>query len=472
MKKIILSLALAVSTACGAMAQNVDALGVSDIDVQRPSDQTMRVVMTINPRNCHQTYTKQVTVTPIIKQKKGNIEKRLPSFTLAGKNAYYYNLRSDETPPVYRAGKGESVLYQQDFAYEPWMEHSVLEFECKNGCCGKETTSSRPLANLDYEAPRFEPEYYYIQPKAVDSKLFDLSGQAFISFPVNKTLIEPEYMSNPAELKKILDTIDAVRDNKDAKVKKISLCGYASPEGPYANNVRLAEGRTIALKEYVRKQYAFPENLFTTSSVPEDWKGLREAVAKSELADKQQIIEFIDSDYPIEKRNDRLRQLFPQTYPYLLKYVYPGLRHTDYVVNYEVRKYTDINEIRQVLKTRPQNLSLNEFFLAAQSYKPGTPEFDEVFDVAVRMYPKDPVANLNAAMASISRDDLKGAEAFLSRVGNIPQANYARGILAAKKGDYDSALKYLKSSDNPNARNAIDQINRILNYKGAVEWIK
>lgn len=231
-----------------------------------------------------------------------------------------------------------------------------------------------------------------------------------------------------------------MRDNKDAKVKKISLCGYASPEGPYANNVRLAEGRTVALREYVRKQYEFPENLFSVSSVPEDWKGLREAVAKSELADKDQIIEFIDSDYPIEKRNDRLRQLFPDTYPYLLKYVYSGLRHTDYVVNYEVRKYTDIDEIRRVLKTRPQNLSLNEFFLAAQSYKPGTKEYNEVFDVAVRMYPKDPVANINAAMSAIDRGDLVGAQAFLDRVKGNPQADYARGILAAKKGDYQNAL--------------------------------
>lgn len=470
MKNIIMTIGLAAMVTTSAMGMTSDDLRVRNLDVQRPTEQTLRVVMDLVPRDFNIKYNQDVRITPVIRQQNGNIEKKLPSVTFAGRNAYYYDLRDSDVRNLYKRNSKQTVNYSEDVAYEPWMEHSTLDFECVTGCCGNEQTSMVPMAVMDYAKPVFSPEMTYIQPAAVSSKLFNLEGQAFINFPVNKTQIFPDYMTNPEELKKILDTIDAVRDNKDAKVKKISLCGYASPEGPYANNVRLAEGRTVALREYVRKQYEFPENLFSVSSVPEDWKGLREAVAKSELADKDQIIEFIDSDYPIEKRNDRLRQLFPDTYPYLLKYVYPGLRHTDYVVNYEVRKYTDIDEIRRVLKTRPQNLSLNEFFLAAQSYEPGTKEYNEVFDVAVRMYPKDPVANINAAMSAIDRGDLVGAQAFLDRVQGNPQADYARGILAAKKGDYQNALSILDRVNTPQARNAIDQINKILNYKGAVDF--
>ena len=130
---------------------------------------------------------------------------------------------------------------------------------------------------------------------------------------VNKTAINPDYLNNKAELKKILDTIDAVKDNKDAKVRKIKLTGYASPEGPYANNVRLAAGRTGAgREEYGRKQSDFSDRLFETSSVPEDWEGLKAAVEKSGLADASEIVAFIDSDYPVETRNDRLRAWFPK----------------------------------------------------------------------------------------------------------------------------------------------------------------
>ena len=73
---------------------------------------------------------------------------------------------------------------------------------------------------------------------------------------MNRTEIHPDYRRNPEELKKILSTIDAVKNDADSKIISISIKGYASPEGSYSNNIRLAKGRTETLKEYVRKQYA------------------------------------------------------------------------------------------------------------------------------------------------------------------------------------------------------------------------
>lgn len=454
----------------GAAAVDSSDFRNADLSITRPTEQTMQVRMTLIPNEFNIKYNQDVTITPVIRQENGEVYKDLPSLTFAGRNAYYYDIR-DGQQGVYKRGSKEPVNYVQEFAYEPWMEHSRLEFRCTTGCCGKQKIQDVAMATMDYVAPEFIPTYTYVRPTAEGSKLFDIHGQAFINFPVNKTVIYPEYMTNPTELKKILNSIDAVRDNKDATVKHIGLTGYASPEGPYENNVRLAKGRTEALREYIRSQYNFPGNIFTTNSVPEDWEGLKAAVEKTALPDRDAILKFIDSGYPIEKRNDELRRLFPESYAYLLREVYPGLRHTDYVVNYEVRKYTDVNEIRRILKTRPQNLSLNEFFLCAQSYKPGTPEFDEVFDVAVRMYPDNPVANLNAGLSAISRGDLKSAETFLKRAGNSPDADYARGILAGKQGDYDKALTLLNKAGTPAAMQAAADIEKIQNYTGGVTYL-
>ncbi len=58
---------------------------------------------------------------------------------------------------------------------------------------------------------------------------------------------------------------------------------------------------------------------------------------------------------------------------------------------------------------RPNELSLEEFYLLAQSYPAGSKEFDEVFDIAVRMFPNDPVANLNAANAAMASGHLDSA---------------------------------------------------------------
>ena len=181
------------------------------------------------------------------------------------------------------------------------------------------------------------------------------------------------------------------------------LTGYASPEGPYRNNVRLAEGRTKAVRDYVERLYDFPAKVYFTSSVPEDWDGLREYVAKSNLADRDAILAFIDERTPIEDRNDQLRSRFPESYRFLLENEYPWLRHTDYYIHYTIRQYTTVEEILSVMEKTPSNLSLNEFFTAAKSFPEGSKEFCDILEKAVLYYPHDERANLNAANAAMSK---------------------------------------------------------------------
>ena len=63
---------------------------------------------------------------------------------------------------------------------------------------------------------------------------------------------------------KIRQTIDVVRNDADTRITALSIKGYASPEGSYSNNVRLAKGRTETLKNYVQSLYAFEPGLRRT----------------------------------------------------------------------------------------------------------------------------------------------------------------------------------------------------------------
>ena len=98
------------------------------------------------------------------------------------------------------------------------------------------------------------------------------------------------------------------------------------------------------------------------------------------------------------------------------------------------------------MKTKPQNLSINEFFLAAQGYEPGTPEFNEVFGIAAAVYPNDPVANLNAANAAMGLGLYERAANYLERAGESPKARYTRGVLAALTENFDEALSQFNSA--------------------------
>lgn len=123
------------------------------------------------------------------------------------------------------------------------------------------------------------------------------------------------------------------------------------------------------------------------------------------------------------------------------------MRHTDYRIAYDIRTFSDAEEIKRIMAEQPQKLSLNEFYLVAQECEPGTDEFSEVFETAVRMFPNDETANLNAANAAMRRGDLARAERYLAKAGDSAEAVYARGALAVREKDYTTAIKYLEQAE-------------------------
>lgn len=93
-------------------------------------------------------------------------------------------------------------------------------------------------------------------------------GRAYLDFPVNQMKIYPDYHRNPSELAAIKHTVDVVKNDVNTTITEIAIVGYASPEGRYAANARLAQGRAEALKSYVMNEYGFKADLFKVNSVP------------------------------------------------------------------------------------------------------------------------------------------------------------------------------------------------------------
>lgn len=185
---------------------------------------------------------------------------------------------------------------------------------------------------------------------------------------MNQIIIRPEYRRNTVELAKIRATIDSVRNDDKTTLSSIRIHGYASPEGGYANNTRLAKGRTQALVDYVTSYYKFDNKLITSEYTSEDWEGFRKFIAASSLEKKDEILKLMDdSTLDIDKKERQIAQLAgPQTYKYILEECYPALRHSDYTVNYTVRGF-NLEETKEIIKTRPQLLSLQEIYRIAKA---------------------------------------------------------------------------------------------------------
>lgn len=392
--------------------------------------------------------------------------------------------------------------------WKDWMENATFSIDNEiRGCAnclknidgvGEELI---PLAQTEYLPPavnEFMPEFLFVTPVAEAVKTREISARAYIDFPVNRTEIYPDYRRNPQELAKIRATIDSVRSDKDITITKLHISGTASPEGSYQNNVRLAKGRTESLKNYVQSLYRFPYGFITTSYEPVDWQGLAEflimvdklkytgfgngrgfkpnetvnpqfpadsirfdqfqninfdpATINSILPDADKILAIVDSNIEPFERNNKIKFGYKDQYAWLLENVYPALRHSDYRIEFEIKQFTEVAEILQVMQDSPQKLSLSELFVAANSQAPGSLLYNRAFELAAAMYPNDETANINAATNAMANGDLNMAQYFLTKAGNSPAADYGRAMLTLLQGDRDRAIamfSVLASSPNP-----------------------
>lgn len=428
------------------------------------TESTVIVDMTLRLADIKVKSEQQLIVTPALVNGDNRLD--LPGITVTGRNRALRDAREHIATPAgytaYRAGKVPAELpYHVEVPVADWMlDADLIITDSLSGCnCAPLTGGSELLATLDLRPRIFAPQYEYIAPVAEAAKIREAAGHAYIDFPVNKTAIYPDYRRNPQELAAIRDTIELIKNDPDYTITELTLKGYASPEGSYANNERLAKGRTEALREYIRGLYDFPASILRSEWEAEDWQGLIAWLRASDLPDREAMIAVCTD--PVFDGNDdgrewRLKSRFPKQYRMLLADVYPGLRHTDYTVRYTVRTYTSTDEIARVMKTAPSKLSLREMYLLAQTLQPGSPEYNEVFETAVRLYPAEPEANLNAALAALQSGDLDRASRYLDRAGDSPEAAYARGILAAKRADYDTALPLLEAAEKGGIAKAAD----------------
>lgn len=303
------------------------------------------------------------------------------------------------------------------------------------------------------------PQLPLIMPEAELVKERRVSGRAFLDFPVNETVIYPYYRNNQNELRRIQATMDSAMFDPSITITKISLHGYASPESPYSNNTRLAMGRTEALRNFMMQKYSLSFGVFHTDYTPEDWENLRgflenmhgRRVKGDFWYDNKGYIETPEPPYYVYQYRSELLEVIDRVmdpdqkeillkqvgngmpYAWLYKYVYPGLRHTDYIIEYKVGAYT-AEKSRKLIYTHPEALSLKEMCLVAMSYDEGEDGWVDALLIAARRYPYDKTANLNAACACVKVGRLTDAKQYLKKAGYGSEATYLNDVIRAMEG--------------------------------------
>lgn len=429
-----------VNVASGEMRHEGDSLYVhmivdlSDLKLDRNRSLTLTPVLS---DNMHQVEFPDILINGTTKDKAYQRSQALGGEQYRNESAYTV-IKLDKKA-------NRKLYYRNSLRYEKWMDSAQLYMKedlCGCGGYAQETAMTPIIGNIIQPPVPYEMilQVAYIQPKVEEVKVRSEQWETYLDFPVNKTEIQSAYMNNPSELAKIESVLKTVRADNNLTVTRIDIKGYASPEGPVANNQRLSEGRAESFRKYLLSKLDFPASIYNVSYEGENWDGLEDAVEASTMPDKDAVIDIISNTNDVESRKNKLKQLNGgATYQQTLKEIYPKLRKVVSLAHYNVKNFS-VDEAKEEIKTHPQRLSLDEMFCVSNTYQMGSEDFIDVFETAVRMFPNDATANLNAAAAALSANNTEKAQKYLLKAdSDTPEYTNNIGVLYFLNGDLDRA---------------------------------
>lgn len=350
--------------------------------------------------------------------------------------------------------EGKSFSYTSRVAYVPAMETSNLELRI-HGKQGKKEADFAPVP----VAPGVITTPYLMKSddKAIAAK--DKFVRT-LSYSYDKAQINFDYNSSnvkPAELKDkdIADLtafLDSAAKNPRMVIRKIEFLGYASPEGELFLNDNLANERTEAGKKVIadivkKKKYThIPESAYISSPKGEDWEGFRTEMEKSNIEDRNIIINVLKMTEDKNQREQEIKNI-SKTYVEIQKSIFPSLRRTRIVVSYDLEGYSDA-ELSQIAASNPSALKYEEL-MKAGSLTEDLAQKATIYQTAAGKSDADYRAANNLGVTYYMQNKLNDAETQWKKAYDLQktaETNNNMGIVTRLKGDRAAALTYYSAA--------------------------
>ena len=173
--------------------------------------------------------------------------------------------------------------------------------------------------------------------KVID-KFVTVEDRNYIQFFVGDTRVVDTLGDNWRQLDKITGLMRQIVEQQEFWVDTITLTAASSPEGAYAFNDRLSQGRAAALKRYLVRRYGRSiDTMLTVRWVAEDWQELTNRIRTDrEVVSRDAILELIVAEKNPDRREQAIRQRFPKEYAYIRSVIYPQLRAVNF--RYSLRR--------------------------------------------------------------------------------------------------------------------------------------
>ncbi len=364
---IILALTLLICGTTGVYAQSRNdrrTVRVKDFELVQSSEGQVAVDFTLVIGSRAAARGNTLSIIPVLKR--GGLSRELTPVVIRGRRAkILYERRFIASPQTaardgseaITADNGQSLKYHIVIPFEDWMAGSALSLEgVDEGCC----SATRTDMGLIAENLMVIPGEVVVEEKiAIPQRVFTTAEKLAERFPFVKPSgsdearsrdgitvyfhqgrhdIDQNYRMNHQSLIDILSVVREIERSGDSEVERIVIAGFASPEGSWEHNMRLSERRGEAVRKFIFDNTSIRADRLSVHAGGEDWDGLRELVAGSDMWDKQMVLDIIDR-YPVwgpeggrESKLMRLRG--GETYRYMYRNFFPNLREAAYIMVY------------------------------------------------------------------------------------------------------------------------------------------
>ncbi|MBQ8487626.1 MAG: hypothetical protein IJ533_08265 [Prevotella sp.] len=278
--------------------------------------------------------------------------------------------------------------------------------------------------------------------------------EANIKFLIQQaTLRQSELKNNSVqEFVKLLEKIN--NDREGLNLKDVEVSAYASPDGGYDLNDRLAAQRQSATEKYVQEQLKKAQLGNTTVDAKytaEDWDGFQELVKASNIQDKDVILRVLSMYKDPQEREQQIKNI-SSAFRELADGILPQLRRSRMIINYETVGRSD-EQIQQQMKADPTKLNVEEMLYAA-TLTNDVQAKEDIYKTTTEVYPKDARAYNNIATMEYAKGNIEAAQKYIEQAkqvnGSLPEAAANLGMIALSKGDIQTAENYISQATGAN----------------------
>ena len=280
--------------------------------------------------------------------------------------------------------------------------------------------------------------------QAVDSfqRVKAQKQEANIKFLVNQANLRKSELKNNSvtEFVEMLKKINA--DREGFNLSNVEVQAYASPEGGFKFNDKLAGKRQNVSEKYVKDQLKKTKMNANIDAhyTAQDWDGFQRLVQASNLQDKDVILRVLSMYKDPEEREQQIRNM-SAAFRELADGILPELRRSRLIINYETIGRSD-DQIQEQYNADAAKLSADELLYFA-SLQDTQADQEKVYKKTAELYDKDYRAYNNLATIALSKGDKAAAASYLAKAlaldANSAESNANKGLMSLAAGNMAEA---------------------------------